>query len=607
MKRIKTYVGLAGMIAFALTVHAEQTTPPADPAFTNPDLVSEQESQVLDSQDNTAPAEVEAIDDAEASKEEALYAALRSDQEATEEASIDTAEEPSAEIASEDSPAVEAAEETVEASEVVVLAQAEVEDVVVDIEETEAPVVEEELVVTEESVATEEETLVDSEEATVVIPLIVMDEVPLMDAIRNLARQAMINYMVDPRVPYGQMGDDGVMTPQPILSIRWENVTAEQALVAVLNNYNLQMSEDPKAKIYRVTVKDPAAPDPLVTEIIQLKYASPSNVVAAVQSSFVDKRSKVVADVRTSQIVVVTTEKELVSIMTTVEELDKPTRQVLIEARLYETTANPSTVKGIDWTGTLKDQTVTFGNDIGGTGNLFAQTVGSGMAFSPDTFFLTADGLSVALNFLNENSESKAVATPRAVTLDNERARLEVTRAFPIFKNTAGTQGSPGGSEVTYTNLGVILNVTPRISANDTVNLKVIPEVSTVFDTIEKVVADTRNEADVYDIRRIETRVLIPSGNTLVLGGLLRDTTRENNIKVPILGDIPGLGLLFRQDSKQRDKVNLITFITPTIVEDADFQPTPSDYLKTKFEEPDMKPWSAWDSGKPKDWSKRKD
>ena len=128
-----------------------------------------------------------------------------------------------------------------------------------------------------------------------------------------------------------------------------------------------------------------------------------------------------------------------------------------------------------------------------------------------------------------------------------------------------------------------------------------------MFDTVTKIVADTENEADVYDIRRIETRVLIPSGNTLVLGGLLRDITRENNIKVPILGDIPGLGLLFRQDSKQRDKVNLITFITPTIVEDADFQPTPSDYLKTKFEEPDNSEWSAWDSGKPKDWSKRKD
>jgi type II secretory pathway component GspD/PulD (secretin) len=574
MKQIKTYIVLAAMMALTFTVHAEQTTPPSDPAFNNPDPVPEAANQVQDS-----PAQ---RDDSQASKQEALYAALRS-----ETVQAPTAADTST-IASDTATAApaEAAATPAASPEPATTPGATPEST---------------------GAAPSEQFLTGSQEATVVIPLIVMDEVPLMDAIRNLARQAMINYMVDPKVPYGQMGEDGTVTPQPILSIRWENVTAEQALVAVLNNYNLQMTEDPKAKIYRVTVKDPAAPDPLVTKIIQLKYASPSNVVAAVQSAFVDNRSKVVADVRTSQIVVVTTEKELVSIEAMIDELDKPTRQVLIEARLYETTANPSTIKGVDWTGTLKDQTVTFGNDPAGTGNIFAETVGQGMAFSPDTFFLTADGLSIALNFLNQNAESKAVATPRAVTLDNETARLEVTRAYPIFKNTAGTQGSPGGSEVTYTNLGVILNVTPRISANDTVNLKVLPEVSTIFDTAKKIVADTENEADIYDIRRIETRVLIPSGNTLVLGGLLRDTTRQGNIKVPILGDIPGLGLLFRQDSKQRDKVNLITFITPTIVQDADFQPTPSDYLKTKFEEPDEKEWSAWDSGKPKDWSRRKD
>ena len=481
-------------MAFALTVHAEQTTPPADPAFTNPDPVSEQEYQVLDSQDNTAPADAEVSTESEAAREEALYAALRNEQQAAVDETVDTPVEAETEIVLAEA----TVEEVTDGSSSIIVEDSEV---VADLEE----------VVTEEETVDDSASTTESEEATVVIPLIVMDEVPLMDAIRNLARQAMINYMVDPRVPYGQMAEDGSITPQPILSIRWENVTAQQALFGVLNNYNLQMTEDPKAKIFRVTVKDPAAPDPLVTKIIQLKYASPTNVVSAVKSSFVDPRSKVVADTRTSQIVVVTTEAELVSIEAMVEELDKPTRQVLIEARLYETTANPSTVKGIDWTGTLSDQDVSFGNDIGGTGNLFAQTVGQGMAFSPDTFFLTADGLSVALNFLNENSESKAVATPRAVTLDNESARLEVTRAYPIFKNTAGTQGSPGGSEVTYTNLGVILNVTPRISANDTVNLRVIPEVSSVFDTITKVVADTENEADVYDIRRIETRVLIPA------------------------------------------------------------------------------------------------
>src|SRR6187402_2583921 len=115
---------------------------------------------------------------------------------------------------------------------------------------------------------------------------------------------------------------------------------------------------------------------------------------------------------------------------------------------------------------------------------------------------LNADVVSATFSFLNHSSDAKVIATPRAVTMDNETADLSVTRAQPIFKNTAGTQGSPGGSEVTYTNLGVILKVTPRISANNNVNLQVIPEVSRVFGVARKIVAGTINEADIYDIRR---------------------------------------------------------------------------------------------------------
>src|SRR5215831_18519962 len=103
-----------------------------------------------------------------------------------------------------------------------------------------------------------------------VIPLIVMDDVPLTDAIKNLARQAGLNYLLDPKIGFGQPSPDGKPTPQPTVSIRWENVSAEQALNALLGNYNLQLAQDPNSKIARVTVRDPAAPDPLVTKVIQL-------------------------------------------------------------------------------------------------------------------------------------------------------------------------------------------------------------------------------------------------------------------------------------------------------------------------------------------------
>jgi general secretion pathway protein D len=322
-----------------------------------------------------------------------------------------------------------------------------------------------------------------------------------------------------------------------------------------------------------------------------------------------------------------------------IERLDSPTKQVLIEAKLVETGLNPTTSKGIDWSGTLQKQHFGLGNNVNQanqsnarysysrtyqTNSAFGgfdildtwgdnQPLASGnkllwdsaKGFNPQTFFLDADGLSATLSFLNTDSDAKVIATPRAVTLDNETANLSVTEARPIFKTTAGTQGSPGGSEITYTNLGTILQVTPRISANNYVNLKVIPEVSSFVDTVTKTVSGQISEADVFAFRRIDTQVLIPSGNTLVLGGLISDSSSKGYTKVPIAGDVPIAGMLFRKESKTRSQKNLMIFITPTIVQDNDFQPTSSDFLKTRPTEINQKPWSAWNSGKPAiDWTK---
>jgi type IV pilus assembly protein PilQ len=470
-----------------------------------------------------------------------------------------------------------------------------------------------------------------------VIPLIVMDEVPLIDAIKNLARQASLNYMLDPKITssYGAPGADGAVKAQPTVSLRWENLTADQALSAVLDNNNLTIVDDPKTHIARITVKDPAAPDPLVTKIIQLKYSSATNMVANASSILLDKRSKVIADNRTSQLVVVATEKEMATIDDLVARLDTPTKQVLIEARIVETSKNPTSAKGVDWSGTLQAQHFAVGNNVLGgqsghpyssqltvttniAGGFISQTtygannpiispgllVDTARGLDPTTAFLNADGASAVLSFLNNNFDGTVLSTPRAVTLDNEEATLEVTTAQPIFQTTAGTQGSPGGSQVLYTNLGTILHVTPRISANNTISLKVIPEVSDVAGTITKTVGGLVNQADVYDIRRIETRVLIPSGNTLVMGGLVGDNRSKTDVKVPVMGDIPFLGALFRQDSKTQNKKNLIIFITPTIVQSEDFQPTETSFLKTKIPNMKSSDFGAWDSGEPQDWSK---
>jgi type II secretory pathway component GspD/PulD (secretin) len=110
-----------------------------------------------------------------------------------------------------------------------------------------------------------------------------------------------------------------------------------------------------------------------------------------------------------------------------------------------------------------------------------------------------------------------------------------------------------------------------------------------------------------FDYRRIETQVLIPNANTLVMGGLVKDSPTAAYTKVPLLGDIPVLGYAFRSETKSLDKDNLIIFITPTIIKDSDFQsPPPTRFFKSrpKTMQPPLNPKSMWDNAEPyHNWS----
>ncbi|MEW6303432.1 MAG: secretin N-terminal domain-containing protein [Verrucomicrobiota bacterium] len=481
-----------------------------------------------------------------------------------------------------------------------------------------------------------------------IVPLITFDETPIADVIKTLARQAGINYVMAPDAIKGGPVDPatGVAKPPPPISIRFENVTAEAAFTKVLENHGMEYVPDPKTKIGTVRAKDPKALEPLFTKVVALRYANPTNVVSILTPTL-STRSKVQADVRTSKLIILATEKELEQIDTLLKELDTITQQILIEARIFESTRNPSTIKGIDWTGTLQAQQFGFGNGIttgeitttrpgattsttttlpGGRtitstssgpatetsslitsiGTLPGLTANTAGGFSPGIAFLNADGIRGVLSFLNSDSDTEVVAEPRTVTTDNTKARLSVTRSFPIFTVTPGSANTPATAQITYTNVGTILEVTPRISGQTNIALRVAPEVSNIDSKDRQIISGDQFEANVYAIRRIETDVLIPSGDTLVMGGLISDNLTTRNTKVPFLGDLPGLKRVFGNESKVRNKQHLIIFVTPTIVQDHDFQYVPSNFLRTPYQEKPDEEWNAWDSAKPTNWGKSK-
>ena len=478
--------------------------------------------------------------------------------------------------------------------------------------------------------------------ASTSIPLIQFSDVPITTAIENLARQAGINYMLDPKIGYGQPDPGGQIKVEPQLSIRWENISAENALLALLDNYGLQLNRDKNTTIDRITMKDPAAPPPLITRVIQLQYASVPNMTEAIQSALTDKRSKVLGDKRTSQLVVVATDPEQNGVDTLIKQLDTPTKQVLIETKLIEISSQPSTTKGVDWSSTLKAQNVAFGNGVLTGNNKVSQSTittdgdarpvpvtkqdnvlnlleGSG-GFSastlsgliPTTGFLTADGVKAVISFLNSTYNAQIMSTPRIVTLDNESANIEVTRQVPIINFSGGTQNSSGSSSVTYSNVGTILQVTPRISANEKIWLKISPEVSSKFGDVTVTIPGSKDNptfsfpVPIFDVRRLTTQVLIPNGNTLVMGGLVQDAPSASYTKVPFLGDVPGLGWAFRSETKSMSKDNLVIFLTPTIVQDTDFNPAPTDYLQSQPQlmKSPLDPHTMWDSGEARgNWS----
>ena len=476
--------------------------------------------------------------------------------------------------------------------------------------------------------------------AVAMIPLIQFQDVPLTTAIEALARQANINYLLDPKIGFGQPDANGQVKAEPNLSIRWENIPAKHALEALLSNYGLQLMEDTKTKIYRVTTKDPAALPTLETRVIQLKYAGTTNMMDSISGALTDKRSRVIPDNRTSQLIVVATDPEQAAVDTLVDQLDTPTKQVLIETRLVEISSNPTSSKGINWAGTLAGQNISFGNNTTyllqptaptpgttTTVNGVSQTTGAApgygglssgtlavpgiigdtasKGFGFGTGFLNADGAHAVLSFLNASADAQVMSTPRIVTLDNETATISVQRTYPILQTTAGTQGSPGGSTITYSNVGTVLLVTPRISAGNTIRLKVTPTVATFFGYATLTSNGATSQAPQFDNRTMDTQVLIPNANTLVMGGLVDDNPAETATKVPVLGDIPFLGAAFRSESKAADKKNLLIFITPTILQDADFHPTTTDFLNAQPQKRKevLDPNSVWDSSKPHNWA----
>lgn len=412
--------------------------------------------------------------------------------------------------------------------------------------------------------------------------------------LRLLARQAKINMVVSEAVT-------GTVT------MRLEDVTALQAIAIIVKAKSLFM--DQIDNVYYIKTGAERTAEPTESDSYQLSYGRAKDI-APLLASQLSSHDAPQVDERTNTVFFRETRSNIENVRKMLAQIDKPTKQVMIEARLVEVNANPRQSYGINWAGVVgsssSPQTVKYGGSGFPTAPQFVQTtdpVTGQPIFNPDpnnpqtfpqTFgtnggaglndflrsgsnlsalfgqisILSVPQMSATLRLLNEDSDAEFLANPRIVTADNMAAKIEIIRNQPVpqlnFNEQTATAVFGGFQDKKF---GNTLLVKPLINKDDFVTLSVKPEISNKVADATFTFAGATVASPIIDTRSLDSNVLIKSGDTLAIGGLLQDEVTKGRTKVPVLGDIPVLGYLFQERLNARTKRNLLVFVTPTILE----------------------------------------
>lgn len=290
----------------------------------------------------------------------------------------------------------------------------------------------------------------------------------------------------------------------------------------------------------------------------------------------------IAADPATNSLIITAPEPVYRNIRGVIDQLDSRRAQVYIESLIVEVKADTVSEMGIQWQfGTSRpgQNSVVGGTNFSSGGSNILSVTQNPAALA------AAGGLNVGVvrngvslfgqNFLNLGLLARALeaetnsnirATPNLLTLDNEEARIIIGQNVPFvtgqYATTNNTLSSPFQT-IERKDVGTMLRVRPQVSEGGTVKMEIAQEISAVVDT-------TQSAGIITNRRAIDSNVLVDDGQIVVLGGLIEDTVEGGISKVPLLGDIPGLGRLFRYDNRKRVKTNLLIFLRPVVLRSAD-------------------------------------
>jgi len=453
---------------------------------------------------------------------------------------------------------------------------------------------------------------------------------PIETMLMDLAEQAKIDIIKSPKVTGN-------------VTVKLTGVPLEEALTNILAAYDYTYIAT-ESMIRVVPLPEIAAlREQLITRIYQVTYAD-ANKVATALRGFVSERGKTALNRGTSHIIVTDTESKIKAIDKFIEQIDLITPQVLVEVRIYDITSKEGLELGTDWhvgrnaplTGDITHPTETTttlttptrteysettrgiyrDSDDGTTpksytvsgwtendettvtdtrvtelptitnlrrkpfaGGSFDRITGGTLSFS---LLNDAVDIDLALSILHQQVEAKLLANPRVLVLDNETANFEIVREIPYRELRQVAREDP----ITYTefkNVGVKLKVTPHVTKDGMIKLHITPEFGVLVNR------DPQGVPTV-DTRRADTVALVKDAQTIVIGGLRKRQATKDISKVPVLGDMPLLGGLFRSETESVEINELVVFITPRIIT----KPVLSDLEKkqfgqTEFASPEMR------------------
>ncbi len=365
------------------------------------------------------------------------------------------------------------------------------------------------------------------------------------------------------------------------VTIYFDNVTVEDALNHLMIANRLEYDMKPGSNIFIVKESGKPTVD-TITKIYELKFAQLATIsgdeaggggkkecdaeIVTVLKGLLTENGKIIADKRSNSLIIKDVSSQFEIIEKVLDKLDIRTPQVMIEAEILETTTAVTDQLGMNWTGA-------FGTYAGPV--LSTRWPFKGALLDKDLIAsngsLTMSGAGFALTALLSNSDTKILARPKVLTMNNEKATIELTSQTAIASVTATTDT---GSSATTTSqaerveTGVTLEVTPQINKDGYITMQIQPKV--IVPVLSSFFTGSSGSNKFVDpqTRTTKTTVRVKDGETIIIGGLISKNDTYGFEKIPFLGDIPFLGLAFRYKADEKSDKELIVFITPKVVKE---------------------------------------